>query len=278
MPDTVKTVEDWKHIVDGYDGSILYADHYIGQVFDVLEEAGVLDDTAIIISGDHGEGMGEFGIYGDHVCGCNAVHNIPMVVRWPGGAACEKPGLMYNLDLCPTLCELLDIPIPEGWDGQSFAPAVRGDQWQGRDHLVWDHALYSCQRVVRTQDYIYTRTFHPGLFPFEREMLHDAHTDLQQANNIASTHRQEVLEMSYLMQEWQHDQIGRHGAKVDPMQFVVETGPWKYVALDPWLKHLRELGRDKDAESIERWLATGEWRSQQQKIEREAPIPVQLSR
>jgi arylsulfatase A-like enzyme len=187
MPDQIADVADWKQFVDGYDGAIRYMDDQIGRVFDTLERRGVLDDTAIIISADHGEAMGEHGVYGDHVCASQAVHNIPMIVRWPGtgapGAAYD--GFCYNVDLHPTLCDLLDLPTPERWDGESFADAVLGHPWEGRPFLVWEHALYSCQRTVRTADWLYTRTYHPGSFQAEWESLWDLSADPHMTENLA---------------------------------------------------------------------------------------------
>ena len=44
----------------------------------------VLDDAAIIFTGDHGDAFGEHGIYSDHVCADECIHRIPLIVRWPG--------------------------------------------------------------------------------------------------------------------------------------------------------------------------------------------------
>jgi hypothetical protein len=60
------------------------ADEVIGQVFQTLDELGVLEETAIIVTADHGEAIGEQGIYGDHVCADEAVHNIPLIIRRSG--------------------------------------------------------------------------------------------------------------------------------------------------------------------------------------------------
>lgn len=137
MPDRIADLGDWKRFVDAYDGAIRYMDDRIGQLFQTLTDLGVLDETAVVVSADHGEAMGEHGIYGDHVCAGESVHNVPMIVRWPGGARdAAYGGLLYNVDFHPTLCELLGVPVPAGWDGRSFAAAVRGEAWSGRPYLV----------------------------------------------------------------------------------------------------------------------------------------------
>ncbi len=251
MPDQIANLRDWKQFVDAYDGAIHYMDDQIGRVFQALADLGVLDETAVVISADHGEAMGEHGVYGDHVCAGESVHNIPMIVRWPGAAQDRSyDGLLYGLDFHPTLCELLGIPIPSGWDGQSFAAAVRGEEWSGRRYLVLDHALYSCQRAVRTPEWFFVRTYHPGLYPFEDKMLFDMRCDPHQTVNLSGDRPEIGAEMDQLMQDWLQATLGHHASMPDPMQEVIRTGPWKYVKLDEWIERLRSQGRDADAAAI----------------------------
>lgn len=256
MPDRISDLRDWKQFVDGYDAAIRYMDDRIGRVFQLLADLNVLDDTAVIVSADHGESMGEQGVYGDHVCAGEAVHNIPLIVRWPGVAPQKKrhDGLLYNVDIHPTLCELLELPIPPGWDGRPVTAAVRGEEWQGRPYLVWDHALYSCQRAVRTDGWLFARTYHPGLFPFDEKMLFDLQHDPHQTTNVAPERSGIVAQMDNVMQEWLSSTLGRHASMPDPMQAVVRTGPWKYVTLEDWIARLSSKGRDNDAKTIIRRL------------------------
>jgi choline-sulfatase len=259
MPDRIGGVADFKRFVDGYDASIRFLDHEIGKVLDTLDELGVLDDTAIILSGDHGEAMGEHGVYGDHVCADEAVHRIPMVVRWPGGARDRSyDGLLYNVDLLPTLCELAGVPIPPGWDGTSFAAAVNGDEWAGRPFLVWDHALYSCQRAVRTPDWLYVRTCHPGLYPFEDAALYDIAVDPHQTSNVASSRDDVASVLDRQLNGWLDDMLDRGDGAGDPMQEVLAGGPFRYVQLDPWIDRLRRRGRLADAQAILTRLGLGD--------------------
>jgi choline-sulfatase len=59
IPDKIRNVDDFKAFVDAYDGSVRFMDEQIGRLFEVLENLGVMEETAIIISADHGEAMGE---------------------------------------------------------------------------------------------------------------------------------------------------------------------------------------------------------------------------
>lgn len=261
MPDRVATTADFKQLVDGYDGAIRYMDDRIGQALAVLEEAGVLEETAIIISADHGEQFGEWGVYGDHCAAASAVQNVPLVVAWPGvtPAARVCRDLVLNIDLPPTLCDLLGVPVPAGWDGTSLARQLRGQlapDW--RQHVVYSHGLYCCQRAVRTHQWQLTRTYHPGAFLHEQVMLHDMAGDPYQTTNLASQRPAVVAELDHLLMQWLNDALGRPGAGVDPLQLVVETGPWKYVPLDSWLQRLEEWDRPQMAAAIRRRLGLPE--------------------
>ncbi len=62
----VKDMGDVRKMFDGYDCGIRYLDEHLGRLFAALDDRGVLDDLAIIISSDHGENIGELGIYSEH--------------------------------------------------------------------------------------------------------------------------------------------------------------------------------------------------------------------
>jgi len=81
---SIRTVADAKAHMDGYDTGIHYADHFVGKLIDDLKRLGVYDETAIIISADHGENQGELNVWGDHQTADYACNRIPLIVRWPG--------------------------------------------------------------------------------------------------------------------------------------------------------------------------------------------------
>ena len=147
MPGVVASRADFEHMLTGYDAAIAYVDHHLGLILEELDRQGVLDDAAILISADHGDAFGEHGIYSDHVCADECIHHIPLIVRWPGvsAAGAASDAFLYNVDLGPTLCDLLDIPAPADWDGQSFKGNVQGGEGLDRSYLVWDCGLYAVQ-------------------------------------------------------------------------------------------------------------------------------------
>ncbi|MBD2867197.1 sulfatase family protein [Paenibacillus arenilitoris] len=246
MPDRIRNRDDFKKFADAYDGAIRFMDEQLGRVFDTLERLGVMDETAIVISGDHGEAMGEHGVYGDHVCADEAVHHIPMIVKWPGSAQnVERRELVYNVDLQATICDLAGVPVPKGWDGRSFAGAIAdGGAYMPREYLVWDHGLYSVGRSVRTDEWLMMRTYHPGVVPLEPLELYHVATDPYLTRNIAADRPEVIERLDHYLQQWHHEQVGHPFSKPDPLLLVVETGPFKYIKKDGWARHLREAGRE----------------------------------
>lgn len=80
---------------DLYDGAVAYQDWRMGQVLDHLSERGLLDDTLLIITADHGENLGDHGLFDHQLCVYDTLLHVPLIVRLPGvvpaGAVSEAP-------------------------------------------------------------------------------------------------------------------------------------------------------------------------------------------
>lgn len=224
MPDSVSSRRDFEHMVTGYDAAIAYVDHHVGMVLDELDRHGALDDTAVIVTSDHGDNFGEHGIYSDHVCADEAIHHIPLVVKWPGVApgdhACDS--FLYNVDLSPTLCDLLGAEIPEDWDGVSFAPQLRGKPGVERDYLVWDHGLYTVQRAVRTRTHLMVHTYDAMGYPFEETEVYDIESDPYQTRNIPNDCPDVADECDRLLARWTEEQQSKPHPIRDPIEAILE--------------------------------------------------------
>jgi choline-sulfatase len=225
----IKNMEDLRRHFDGQDCGIRYMDGHIGQLFDALEAQGVLDELVIIISADHGENHGELGIYKEHGTADHATCRIPMIVRWPGvtpeGHADD--GLHYNLDLAPTLAELLDRPAHARWDGESFAPVLRDGQDCGRDSLVISQCAHVCQRGVRFGPWLYMRTYHDGYHLFPKEMLFNIEEDPHEQHDLADKRPDLCREGVYILNEWHDRMMATMPDAIDPLWTVIrEGGPY----------------------------------------------------
>lgn len=98
-----------------YDGDLRYLDRHLGRLFDHLRDEEQLDSTLIAITADHGEELlhqvGRFA----HASWWDPVARIPMILSYPDRVApAEVEALTQNIDVHPTLLELLDVPLPAG--------------------------------------------------------------------------------------------------------------------------------------------------------------------
>lgn len=259
MPDAIGTRDDFEMLINGYDGAIRYWDAEFGRLLGALESAGVLSETVVIVTSDHGECFGENACYGDHPFANEAVHRIPMIIRWPGvtnGVASDarhSRALIYSIDLGPTMCELLELPVPDTWEGQSFAQAVRGLAYTGREHVVLSHGAYSSQRAIRTDTHLYIVTFNPGLFRLMPEQLYAIESDYNMTQNIiGEADERLVIALRAKLFDWWRRAVSASGRRGDPMLSGLYEAPDDAFPVAPYLERLERTGRSELAEDLRR--------------------------
>jgi len=249
-PGSLKTRADVKRFIDDYDTGILYADHLLGQVTDLLKAQGVYDDTAIIISSDHGENMGELGLYAEHGTADNITCRIPMIVKWPGGAKGRDSGLRCNVDLAPTMADLLGQPHSKKWDGKSYANLFEGNPAPARDSLVISQQAHVCQRSARFGDWIYIRTIRDGFHLFDDEMLFNIKDDPHEQWDVKEKHPEICAQGAKIILDWQEEMMKTSDSDIDPMWTVYrEGGPFHANDRDfeYYMKRLETSGRGEAA-------------------------------
>ena len=120
-----------------YAGGVTYVDDQIGRLLEGLSRSGWLDEALVVVTSDHGEAMDE---HADELW--NHGHTLydetvrtPLVMRFPGAwrAGTRIPQLVANIDLVPTLLELLGLPLPDGIEGRSLVPLLLGGAGPVRD-------------------------------------------------------------------------------------------------------------------------------------------------
>ncbi len=238
-----------RKILDGYDCGVAYADYIVGRILDDLRRRCLYDDTAILITSDHGENMGEFGIYGEHATADHPTCHVPLILKWPGGRRGMDDGLHYTLDLVPTVAELLGLPAWEKWDGESFAPAVAGKQDAGRPYLVLSQMAHVCQRSVREGDWLYIRTYHDGFHLFDREMLFNLREDPYEQRDLKDENPAVTAQLAKRLLDWTDDQMMVSDTVSDPLWEVMKEGGPSHTRgfLPNYLKRLEATGRAEGA-------------------------------
>ncbi len=214
---------DLRRMIDGYDTAVRYVDDQIGKILDWLEQVGILDETVIIVSADHGENLGELGIYGEHATADLCTTRIPMIIAWPGltHAGSVDDGLHYNLDFAPTIAEILGQTPPEIWDGESYARTLTDNKPAGRDFLAIGQCVHVCQRSVRFEDYLYIRTYDDGYHLFPKEMVFNVQNDPHEQNDLA-IERPDLCDRGLrLLTEWQEEMMRSSSSDIDPLWTVM---------------------------------------------------------
>ena len=156
-PDIDASVRELRRATAAYYGMVETIDEHYGTVLDALRAAGQdLDDWIIIYTSDHGEMLGEHGIWEKQKF-YEGSARVPLIIRWPqrfGGGRVVTQNVSL-CDLFATLCELADLPIPPGLDSRSLVPLLDGktDGWNNeavsqfgghnlmikRDHLKYQY-------------------------------------------------------------------------------------------------------------------------------------------
>jgi arylsulfatase A-like enzyme len=120
---------DLEHLLALYDGEVLYTDDTIGKLLEALDRAGVLDETLVVVTADHGEEFKEHGGKTHHrTVFVESVH-VPLIL-WarqglPRGLRIEP--FVALADVAPTILDLVGLAPLSGADGRSLAPAIRGE-------------------------------------------------------------------------------------------------------------------------------------------------------
>jgi arylsulfatase A-like enzyme/Flp pilus assembly protein TadD len=108
-----------------YDGEIAFADVQFGRLLRFLREKNLYRNTLIVVSGDHGESLGEHGEKTHGFFIYNATLHVPLIIRLPGSTSPKTVSELVNLaDLMPTVLEFLKIPVPPQVQGRNLLPLM----------------------------------------------------------------------------------------------------------------------------------------------------------
>jgi arylsulfatase len=140
------TDRDLDRVKSFYYGMISENDKYIGKILDHLRESHLADRTLVIFNSDHGEMLGDHGLLYKGGYFYDEVVHVPLILRLPGKVAAGKrvQALTEEIDLLPTVLELLGLETPAGVQGQSLLTA------KPRRAV---HAEFSNIKMLRTQDW-----------------------------------------------------------------------------------------------------------------------------
>jgi choline-sulfatase len=162
-----------------YDGEIAYADSLVGKVLERLREKGILNKTIIVVAADHGESLGEHGESFHAFFIYDSTVSVPLILRLPAsnGKAGVIDAQVENVDIMPTLLDLLGIAVPGEVQGRSLAPLLAGSRAEA-ERMAYSESYYpryhygwSELRSLRTARYQYIQAPRPELYDIIRDPM-----------------------------------------------------------------------------------------------------------
>lgn len=132
---SLEGITDVNYVTAVYDGEISYADSQLARLLDAIEQRKLTQDTLVVVIADHGESLGEHGVWFNHGDDLyeHSLH-VPFAVRWPGrvrsGTRVEQP--FEGTDLAPTVLAMLRIAAAPSMTGVSAAGLIGSFEGEGR--------------------------------------------------------------------------------------------------------------------------------------------------
>jgi arylsulfatase A-like enzyme len=122
-------ISDKEYVIAQYDGAVAYMDAAIQTILTALEARGILDDTIVVLNGDHGETLYDHECWFDHHGMYDCTLYVPLIFRYPAKVPAGRrvAGFNQHKDLVPTILELAEIDAQVPFDGKSLMPMVRGE-------------------------------------------------------------------------------------------------------------------------------------------------------
>jgi len=187
--------QEVKLAMDLYDAEINYFDYELGKFVKALTNMGVLDNTYLIITADHGEEFGEHGQFGHKSKLYDELLRVPLVIVGPGmDKALRVMDTVSLMDLAPTIVDLLGVEVSEKtrkFRGQSLVALIEGKESRSEgvisevSHEIAKMDWSKTKIAIRTSNwkYIYSR---------EQELreLYDLRRDPKEAQNVFDSYRQ----------------------------------------------------------------------------------------
>jgi len=193
-------------IKDRYDAEVNYVDQQIDRVIQFLIDQQILDDTLVIFTADHGESLGEHGIYFDHTGLYDQSIHIPLIIRYPKlGVGKEIDNLTQQVDLTPTILDIVDIKdndIIEDMDGRSLLSLIKGEQNETIDYIYANESSWQCKRAIRSNKWKFIKAIEPDVFGNPMKELYDLEEDPLENNNLANERKDIADKLGRQLQSW----------------------------------------------------------------------------
>jgi tetratricopeptide (TPR) repeat protein len=216
---------------DFYAGEVAYVDFALGNVFEFLKKGGLIDETLVVITSDHGEGLGEHQEPTHGVFAYNSTLHIPLIFYQPGLFPEPKriSRRVRHVDIMPTVLDIVGSEIPKEVQGNTLVPVIKNPKKGKAEDCYFEAMTPYLNRDWAPLRGILSDRFKYIDLPIEE--LYDYESDYKEENNLATKEKSAVEKLRERLQTLMNQYSSR------------ETGESRRVNEDPkTLEKLRALG------------------------------------
>lgn len=222
-------ISDKDYVIAQYDGAVAYMDACIQSIFDTLSTLDVLENTIVVINGDHGETLYDHECWFDHHGIYDTVLHVPLMIRYPAKLpqGIRLKGYNQHKDLMPTVMELAGLSPDEKdeelrFDGHSLLPMIRGDVASHESAFYITECTWMRKHGWRTPEWKLIVALEPD-FHFKPEIeLYNLMEDPAENHNLAEQRPEVVAHLRACMDAWIAKREQETGAE-NPM---LHQGDW----------------------------------------------------
>jgi iduronate 2-sulfatase len=190
----------------GYYACVSYVDAQIGKIIKALEDKGELDNTIILLWGDHGFKLGDFGEWAK-ATNLEADARVPLILRLPSknGAGLQIDAPVELVDVLPTLCDAAGIATPESVEGKSLLSFLCSPAGRFRDFALtqFRRSGTSMGYSIRTSEWRYTEWIDPKTGETRDEELYRINDEkLMEDRNLENEYPAEVSRLSKMLHDY----------------------------------------------------------------------------
>src|SRR3954470_1023726 len=215
---------DKDYIIAQYDGAIAYMDACIARIFTQLESLGILDNTIVVINGDHGETLHDHECWYDHHGMYDVTLHVPLIIRYPRKVPAGKriSGYSQHKDLVPTLLELAEIKTSVPFDGRSVMQMVRGEVPSFESEFYITECTWMRKHGWRTPQWKLIVALEPDFHFKPKVELYNLIEDPHEDTNVAEANPEVVKTLTARMNE----HIAQRESETGVTNPMLRQGDW----------------------------------------------------
>jgi arylsulfatase A-like enzyme len=254
-------ITDLDYIVAQYDGEIRYADDNVRELLDALEGLGIAEETAFILTSDHGEAMGENHFYFDHFGVYEPTIHVPLIMRHPEAPAGHRvPGLVQSTtSLAPTILGMFGLDVLDHMKGSDLVRLAKSEE-ECPAEVYSNQGLWTAKRAILTEGWKLIKTTHRSFWETPDIELFKVDDDPLETRNLVEEEPDLADRLELRMSRWLRGELQ---GKADPLDLIVSQGLPVYV----WVEAV--------AKQIGMYETYEEWRS---RVDRSETLETRLAK